>query len=86
MSVVMRVVVTGTVVAGALALTALPAAAAANPRASCVGTIVSSLASEGMLDVDDFKSLAEQAGTKNFGEFVAGGAKFHEGSLEACLP
>jgi hypothetical protein len=84
MSVIRRVVMTGTAIVAVFALTAMPAAAAANDNASCVGIIASAQAPK--LDVDQFKKLADEAGAKNFGQFVAGGAKLHAGSLEACLP
>ncbi|UVJ39041.1 hypothetical protein [Arthrobacter sp. CJ23] len=64
----------------------LPAAQAANPKASCVGVIVSTLAPAGELDVDDFKALAESTGAPTFGQFVKTGAQLHLGSMEACLP
>ena len=67
-------------------LTAGPAAAAPSERASCVGLIVAPLASAGALDVDDFKVLAQESGARNFGAFVAGGARLHLGSSAACLP
>lgn len=71
-------------VASLLALTAAaPAAQAANHHASCVGLIVSTEASAGTLDVDNYKALA---GDAPFGEFVSFGAKLHEGSYEACVP
>lgn len=67
-----------------VSLSAAPAAqAAANDHASCVGIIVSTEASAGTLDVDNYKALA---GDVPFGEFVSFGAKLHEGSYEACVP
>jgi len=75
---------------GAASLFALAAgtapAQAANEHSSCVGTIVSTQAREGVLDVNYFKALAEAEGSPTFGQFVATGAQLHEGSLEACLP
>ena len=65
---------------------ALPAAQAANHRASCVGLIVSAEASAGVLDVNAYKALAEAGGLSTFGEFVAGGAQVHLGSVEDCVP
>jgi hypothetical protein len=62
---------------------ALPAAAAANARASCVGILVSI---ETPPDVTGFKAIAAQFGLPNFGTFVAGGAGEHLGSVAACLP
>ncbi|MDR7161053.1 hypothetical protein [Arthrobacter sp. BE255] len=64
----------------------LPAAQAANHRASCVGLIVSSEASAGVLDVNMYKAIAEAGGYSTFGQFVAGGAHVHLGSVEACVP
>ena len=64
----------------------LPAAQAANHRASCVGLIVSSEASAGVLDVNMYKAIAEAGGYSTFGQFVAGGAQVHLGSVEACVP
>jgi hypothetical protein len=64
----------------------LPAAQAANPKASCVGIIVSTQASAGEFDVNTYKALAETFGLPTFGQFVAGGGQVHEGSFEACLP
>ena len=64
----------------------LPAAQAANHRASCVGLIVSSEASAGVLDVNVYKAIAEAGGYSTFGQFVAGGAQLHLGSVEACVP
>ena len=64
----------------------LPAAQAANHRASCVGLIVSSEASAGVLDVNVYKAIAEAGGYSTFGGFVAGGAQIHLGSVEACVP
>ena len=65
---------------------AAPAAAAANPQASCVGIIVSNLAPAGAFDVDDFKAIGESFGTPNFGQFVRVGASQHFGSLQQCMP
>jgi hypothetical protein len=67
-------------------LAAGPAAAAPSEKASCVATIVVPLATSGQLDVNDFKALARQAGAPTFGAFVAGGARQHLGSPQACLP
>ena len=64
----------------------LPAAQAANHRASCVGLIVSSEASAGVLDVNVYKAIAKDLGYTTFGGFVAGGAQVHLGSVEACVP
>ena len=64
----------------------LPAAQAANHRASCVGLIVSSEAPAGVLDVNVYKAIAEAGGYSTFGEFVKGGAQVHLGSVEACVP
>ena len=64
----------------------LPAAQAANHRASCVGLIVSSEASAGVLDVNMYKAIARAGGYSTFGQFVAGGAQVHLGSVEACVP
>ena len=64
----------------------MAAASAANPKSSCVGLIVSTLAPTGELDVDNFKALAESMGVSPFGAFVAEGAHFHEGTFERCLP
>jgi hypothetical protein len=66
--------------------TGLPAAQAANEKASCVGLIVSAEAAAGQLDVNTYKDLAEADGLPNFGQFVAGGAQLHLGSPEACAP
>ena len=68
-----------------IGLGSVPASAAANPHASCVGTIVSNLAPAGRFAVQDFKDIAASGGVA-FGEFVAGGARLHAGSLESCLP
>ena len=65
-----------------VSLSAAPAAEAANDHASC-GGIVSTEASAGTWDVDNYKALA---GDAPFGEFVSFGAKLHEGSYEACVP
>lgn len=73
-------------VAALFAFTAgLPAAQAADHRASCVGIIVSTQAPAGELDVNYYKAIAEEEGL-TFGQFVASGAQLHEGSFEACLP
>ena len=64
----------------------LQAAQAANHRASCVGLIVSTEASAGVLEVETYKALAEGGGFSTFGEFVKGGAQIHLGSPEACFP
>jgi hypothetical protein len=65
---------------------ALPAVAAANPGASCVGTVASTLAAHGGLNVNDvFKPLAEALGSRNFGEFVQGGARRHVGDVQQCI-
>ena len=74
---------TGTLVALTMGL---PGAQAANQRASCVGLIVSSEASAGVLDVNVYKAVAKAGGCATFGEFVAGGAKVHLGSVEDCVP
>lgn len=66
--------------------TGLPAAQAANPKASCVGIIVSATAPAGEFDVNIYKALAESFGVPTFGQFVKGGATLHAGSMEACLP
>jgi hypothetical protein len=63
----------------------LPAAQAANPRASCVGLIVSTEAPAGVLDVNAYKAIAA-ADYPTFGQFVADGAQVHLGSVEACVP
>jgi hypothetical protein len=74
-------------VAGLLALAAgMPAAQAANHRASCVGIIVSTEAPAGVLDVNVYKAIAEASGYSTFGQFVAGGAQVHLGSVEECVP
>ncbi|HJV98109.1 MAG TPA: hypothetical protein VJ617_03325 [Arthrobacter sp.] len=74
-------------VAALLAFAAgLPAAQAANHRASCVGLIVSSEAPTGVLDVNAYKAVAEAGGYSTFGQFVAGGGQVHLGSVEACVP
>jgi hypothetical protein len=65
----------------------LPAAqAAANHRASCVGLVVSTEASAGVLDVNVYKAIAEAMDYSTFGQFVAGGAQVHLGSAGACVP
>jgi hypothetical protein len=64
----------------------LPGAQAANQRASCVGLIVSSEASAGVLDVNVYKAIAKAGGYSTFGQFVADGAKVHLGSPEECAP
>lgn len=70
-----------------LTAVAVPATAAANPGASCVGTIASTLAPHGALDVNGvFKPLAEASGAPNFGQFVQGGAQTHLGDVQQCLP
>lgn len=68
-----------------LALGAAPAQAASD-ASSCVGIIVSTQASAGMLDVNYFKGLAREDDARNFGQFVKFGAKLHNGTLEACFP
>jgi hypothetical protein len=68
-----------------LAVGAAPAQAA-NDAASCVGIIVSTQASAGVLDVNYFKDIAREDGTRNFGQFVQFGARLHNGTMEACLP
>lgn len=68
-----------------LAVGAAPAQAASD-ASSCVGIIVSTQASAGMLDVDYFKDLAREEDARNFGQFVQVGARLHNGTLEACLP
>jgi hypothetical protein len=74
-------------VAAPLALAAgIPAAQAANPNASCVGIIVSTEATAGTLDVDNFKAIAKSGGAPTFGRFVAVGAQLHEGSYADCFP
>lgn len=70
----------------ALMVAAAPAVAAPAPGASCVGTIAGTLAPQGQLDIDQFKALAAAGGSPSFGQFVAGGAQLHAGSLGACLP
>lgn len=81
-----RAVVVAAVGGGVLVAGALPAAAVADPRASCVATVTSTLAPQGALDVDEFKALAEALGAPNFGQFVRGGAQEHFGNLEECIP
>jgi hypothetical protein len=72
--------------AGLIMLAAgLSPAQAANNRASCVGIIVSTEAPAGVLDVGNYKAIAEEVGAKNFGEFVAEGAHRHDASVEKCL-
>jgi hypothetical protein len=66
--------------------TGLPAAQAANEKASCVGLIVSTEATAGELDVNYYKAIAEALDYPTFGQFVAGGAQLHLGSPEACAP
>ncbi len=66
--------------------TGLPAAQAANEKASCVGLIVSTEVTAGEPDVNTYKDLAEESGLSTFGQFVAGGAQLHLGSPEACAP
>ncbi len=69
-----------------LTAVALPAAAAANPGASCVGTVASTLAAHGGLNVNGvFKPLAEARGARNFGQFVQGGAQTHFGDVQQCI-
>lgn len=68
-----------------LAVGAAPAQAASD-ASSCVGIIVSTQASAGMLDVNYFKDLAREEDARNFGQFVQVGARLHNGTLEACLP
>jgi ABC-type sugar transport system substrate-binding protein len=73
--------------AGLLALMAGAAPAqAANDRASCVGIVVSSAASAGMLDVNFYKDAAKGLDYDTFGHFVADGAHEHLGSVEDCEP
>ncbi len=79
----MRLLAISTLTAACLAGTALPASAAANAKASCVGVIASTFAP---VDVEGFKAVAANLGFPNFGVFVAGGAQQHSGSVEACLP
>ena len=67
-----------------LAVGAAPAQAASD-ASSCVGIIVSTQASAGMLDVDYFKDLAEDLEADNFGQFVRGGAPEHLGNFDDCL-
>ena len=65
---------------------ALPSGAAANPGASCVGTVASTLAAHGGLDVNAvFKPLAQERGARNFGQFVQGGAQTHFGDVQQCI-
>lgn len=85
MRTVMRAAVVAALGAGVVLVGAGSASAAAAPEASCVGIIVSNLASAGALDVDDFKALAASEGVR-FGEFVSTGARLHEGDLASCLP
>ena len=61
-------------------------ALAASPKASCVGIIVSTEAQAGVLDVDNYKAIAESQEAPTFGQFVATGAQLHFGSVEDCLP
>lgn len=81
-----RAVVVAAIGGAVMVAGALPAAAVANPRASCVATVTSALAPQGALDVNEFKSLGEALGAPNFGQFVRGGAQEHFGSLEQCIP
>ena len=81
-----RALVIGALGGAAALSSATPAAAAADPGASCVGVIVSNLAPQRMFDVNDFKALGEAFGAPTFGQFVSGGAREHLGSLEACVP
>jgi hypothetical protein len=64
----------------------LPAAQAANHRASCVGLIVSTEARAGVLDVDVYKAVAEAGQLSTFGQFVSAGAQLHLGSAQVCAP
>jgi hypothetical protein len=81
-----RVLVVAAIGGGLLIGGALPAAAEANPGASCVGTVASTLAAHGGLDVNDvFKPLAEARGARNFGQFVEGGAQTHFGDVQQCI-
>ncbi|WP_247048228.1 hypothetical protein [Arthrobacter rhizosphaerae] len=61
-------------------------AVAASPEASCVGIIVSTEAQAGVLDVRNYKAIAESQEAPTFGQFVAQGAKLHFGSVEDCFP
>ena len=36
--------------------------------------------------MQDFKEVSELGGAPNFGQFVAGGAQLHLGSIGPCLP
>lgn len=60
-------------------------AQAASDTSSCIGIIVSTQASAGMLDVNYFKDAAREEGARNFGQFVQFGAKLHNRTLEACF-
>ena len=81
-----RAVVVGAIGGAIVTAAALPAAAAANPGASCVGTVASTLAAHGDLDVNGiFKPLAESRRARNFGQFVQGGAQTHPGDVEECI-
>jgi hypothetical protein len=86
MRTVRRCIAVGALGAGVVLASAMPAGAAANPKASCVGTVVSTLAPVGAFDVNEFKALAEALGTPNFGQFVAEGARLHLGTIEECVP
>lgn len=76
------------VVAGTLLLTsAVPASAAAGPRASCVGSAFSHLASTGDFDVHYLKFVGRVfTGDDRFGKFVSGGARQQPRGLGNCLP
>ena len=80
-----RRAVVGLIGIALVAAGAAPASAAAGPRASCVGTIASSLAPGGGLDMGEFKAVARAQGVSNFGQFVAGGAQQRFGDLDPCL-
>ena len=84
MSKVKRGIVVGALTLGMMLATVVPASAVANPKASCVGIVASTTAGE--LDTSEVKALADALGAPNFGQFVAEGAKLHEGTVEACLP
>jgi hypothetical protein len=81
-----RAVVVAAIGGAIVTAAALPTAAAANPGASCVGTVASTLAAHGDLNVNDvFKPLAEARGARNFGQFVQGGAQTHFGDVDECI-
>jgi hypothetical protein len=77
------------VVAAMMVAMAMPAFAAANPRASCNGIGGSTENAEGgpgaRAEISHyFKELAEQQGTTP-GAFFSSGAKQHLGSIDACF-